>query len=265
MLHRLTGKIIWAIESSHACAFRTARLVFGQNRAGELNSAQGWRPCPGDTLHVPPTPHLREANDPRERMAANAAKFYGPFTDNVCGGLPCALFANMPPGRPAKAAGPSAVAYLTSTNAGCLMSLVLRVSDQRLVGGRLIVRELEPTCEAMVRTRLQALATRLSRESSAPSVIGDHIQEAARVLDAVLRRRRPPEECVLSARTLRIATEILGSDLGRAIHMPEVASACGDLGGTPAAGFSNLHRCFPKAVASGKATAVLSQATCRDG
>lgn len=137
------------------------------------------------------------------------------------------LIANMPPGRPAKAAGPSAVAYLTSTNSGCLMSLVLRVSDQRLVGGRLIARQLEPTCEAMVRTRLQALATRLSRESSAPSVIGDHIQEAARVLDAVLRRRRPPAECVLSTRTLRIATEILGSNLGRAIHMPEVARACG--------------------------------------
>ena len=137
------------------------------------------------------------------------------------------LIANMPPTRCAVAPETYAVAYLTSIDSGCLMSLVLHVSDQRLVGGRLVARQLEPTCEALVRARLQALATSLGRDSSASSLISDHVEKAARVLEVGLRRRRPAEECVLSAKTLRIAKEILDSELGRSIHMPEVARACG--------------------------------------
>lgn len=137
------------------------------------------------------------------------------------------LIANMPPSRPARACEPSAVAYLTSIDSGCLMSLVLHGNDQRLIGGRLVERQLEPTSEAMVRERLQALACSLARESSTPTVIGDHVQKAACALDGALRRRRPAEECVLSAKALRIAMEILGSELNRSIHMPEVARACG--------------------------------------
>ncbi|MBB5357455.1 AraC-like DNA-binding protein [Rhodanobacter sp. ANJX3] len=107
------------------------------------------------------------------------------------------------------------------------MSLVLYVSDQRIVGGRLMKSDLEPTCEAMVSARLQTLAARLSLESSPSSAIGDHVQKAARVLEFALRKKRPAEECVLSAKILRIAKEILSSELSRPIHMPEVANACG--------------------------------------
>lgn len=137
------------------------------------------------------------------------------------------LIANMPPSRPARVNGSNAVAYLTKTDAGCLMSLVLYVRDQRIVGGRLMDRDLEPTSEAMVRARLQTLAARLSLDSSPSSAIGGHVKQAARVLEFALRKKRPAEECVLSAKTLRIAKEILSSELSRPIHMPEVANACG--------------------------------------
>lgn len=123
--------------------------------------------------------------------------------------------------------GLDAQAYLTSTNSGWLLNMVMCVGGQHLVGGKLVNEELQPLCEATVYARLTDLAKRLSNDSSQVSPIGVHVEEAACSLALTLRRRRPAGQTVLSARQLRISTTMLGSRLGSPLHIPQVAQACG--------------------------------------
>lgn len=121
----------------------------------------------------------------------------------------------------------ASLAHLTETDSGWLLSIVLRVSDKRLIGGHVAPRGCERTCEFSLQARLAALASRLGAEGPNGSVVGGYVSRAARVLEQQLRRRHSSDESVLSAKQLRMAMFLLGSDLDQPLHTPEVAKACG--------------------------------------
>ncbi|MGY3230351.1 AraC-like DNA-binding protein [Luteibacter sp. HA06] len=121
----------------------------------------------------------------------------------------------------------ASLAHLTQTDSGWLLSLVLRVSDKRLIGSHLAPSGCNRTDESSLQARLAALASRLGAEGPNGSVVGGYVARAARVLEQHLRRRRSADDSVLSAKQLRIAMLLLGSNLDRTLHTPEVATACG--------------------------------------
>lgn len=137
------------------------------------------------------------------------------------------LIANIAQAEPLGMGRSSSLAQLTATDAGWLLSLVLHVSDKRLVGGYLSPASVEPVGGTAVHARLTALADRLASEGADASVVGSHVYMAARVLELQFRRRLPAEQSVLSSKQLRIATGMLGSELHRVIHTQAVATACG--------------------------------------
>lgn len=119
------------------------------------------------------------------------------------------------------------VAQVTSINTGWLLSLVLHVSDKRLIGGCFLATGTTADSALGVHARLLDLASRLDAEGPGSSVIGTHLGHAALVLESQFRRRPSADQSVLSARQLRIARSLLESNLERALHDRDVAAACG--------------------------------------
>lgn len=120
-----------------------------------------------------------------------------------------------------------ALAYLTSTGSGCLLSLVLHIKGQRFIGGKLVKGPQEPVSGNAIRDRLISLSSRLSCNSTSSASAGMHIENAARLMSRNSLRRRSADQSVLSARQLRISTALLKSNLDKNLHISKIARACG--------------------------------------
>ena len=121
----------------------------------------------------------------------------------------------------------NAAAFVTSTDNGWLLTVVLSDDTQRLVGGYLAHTADGPSCVLRIHGQLRELARRLSCDQARLLHVAAHVQDAARSLERTLGKAGLPATMPLSARQLRIATRMLGSDFGAALTIGNVAEACG--------------------------------------
>jgi AraC-like DNA-binding protein len=122
-------------------------------------------------------------------------------------------------------AAPKSTAHLTPTATGWLVSLIVPVDDQRLVAALVVQHDCEPISELALLQRIDGLACRASRETDMAEPVSAHLRCAAEAFHSSMR---PAARRVrLSTRQLRLAMDLLGSDLQSCLPIGVVARACG--------------------------------------